>query len=428
MTYPLRIASSLALALLLGVTARVQAAQLSAFEVTSLSLPAAGDSAQPDLVSSADGSLYLSWVVKLGKVHRLRFSRVESAGDDRVGGDKVQWLPAQTVAQGDDWFVNWADTPHLVVFSDGTLWAHWLRKNGSALYDYGVALVRSADQGRTWSNPIRLEPEGARLDYGFVSLWEQGSGSLGIAWLDSRQKQASNDNHGEHHEHAGGSMMLRAANFDKEGKRTAEWALDSDTCDCCPTSAAMTADGAVLAYRGRTKDEIRDIQLVRFDGTNWARPITVHADRWKFAGCPVNGPSVVARGDDVWVAWYTEGEGHPSVRLAHSSDAGRHFGTPQNVAEGSAQLGRVDMAMDANNLWITWMVESRQGNAQQLMLARFDASTGKLEQRGSIADLSARGHASGLPKIQLRDGEAWLVWTDEVKGKSQLSGVRVRAK
>ncbi|MGB0132957.1 hypothetical protein [Dokdonella sp.] len=426
MTCPSSTASSLALTLLVCATSALHAAQPPVFEVSALALPAMDSGAQPDLVGSANGSLFLSWTEKLDTGHRLRFSRLLEAEEGDTNAED-RWLPAQTIASGDDWFVNWADTPHLVAFGDGTLWAHWLRKNGTAIYDYGVALVHSGDQGQTWSAPIRLEPEGARLDYGFVSLWEQHEGVLGIGWLDSRQKQPPHEGHDEHHDHGGGAMMLRAATFDAAGVRTGDWALDTATCDCCPTSVAMTSDGAVLAYRGRTTEEVRDIQLVRLDGRAWSQPVTVHADNWIFAGCPVNGPAVVASGKQVWVAWYTEGGGQPAVRIARSRDAGRKFDSPLQVAQGKAQLGRVDMAMDANNVWLTWLVESSKDNAQQLMLARIDAKSGTLMQRGVVADIAAKGRASGLPQIQVQEGDAWLVWTDSVDGKLRLRGAKVRS-
>ena len=427
MNLPIKFAPRLALVLLLVMKPMLSAAQGAAFKLTSLALPVAENSAQPDLASSTDGGLLLSWVEKLESGHRLRFSRLlDPADSDGHASTAMHWSPAQTVASGDDWFVNWADTPHLIAFRDGTLWAHWLRKNGSGVYDYGVALVNSTDQGRTWSSPLRLEPQGARLDYGFVSLWEDQDHSLGVAWLDSRQKQVPEVGHGEHHEHGGGAMMLRAARFDANGKRTDEWALDSATCDCCPTSVAATDAGIVLVYRGRTTDEIRDIQLTRFDDPHWTKPVTVHVDNWKFAGCPVNGPAVAASGNDVWVAWYTEADGQPSVRLARSSDAGDVFDEPRQLANGNGVLGRVNLALDARNLWVTWLVEAREGNTQQLMLARFDARSGKQIQQGSVATLAARGHASGLPQIQVHDGEAWLVWTDIVGGQLQLRGVRAR--
>ena len=39
-------------------------------------------------------------------------------------------------------------------------------------------------------------------------------------------------------------------------------------CDCCPTAAADTADGPIVAFRGRTADEIRDIYVTRLDGSS----------------------------------------------------------------------------------------------------------------------------------------------------------------
>lgn len=417
--------SLVALMMLVGAIGFLPDARAAAFEVTELTLPGAGIRSQPDLVSSPDGGLALSWVEKVGSGHRLRFSQLPAVGA-AAGESEPSWSPARTIAQGEDWFVNWADTPHLVVFRDGTLWAHWLRKNGTGIYDYGVALVRSGDQGRTWSEPIRLEPAGARLDYGFVSMWEESDHSLGIAWLDSRQKKVPDEGHAEHHEHGGGAMMLRAARFDADGKRSVEQVLDASTCDCCPTSAAVTGNGAVVAYRGRTDDEVRDIRLVRLDGSNWTQPVSVHADNWHIAGCPVNGPAVVASGNDVWVAWYTEAGARPSVRLARSSNGGEKFDPPRMVAEGSGLLGRVNLAMDAENVWMTWLVEGKKNAKQQLMLARFDARSGDLLQQDVVANVSARGRASGSPRIQLRDGAAWMVWTDTVDGDLQLRGARVR--
>ena len=35
--------------------------------------------------------------------------------------------------------------------------------------------------------------------------------------------------------------------------------LDDRVCECCSTSAAMTANGPVIVYRDRSADEVRDI-------------------------------------------------------------------------------------------------------------------------------------------------------------------------
>ena len=41
--------------------------------------------------------------------------------------------------------------------------------------------------------------------------------------------------------------------------------IDARVCDCCQTDAAMTSEGAVLIYRDRSDDEIRDLLRRRSD-------------------------------------------------------------------------------------------------------------------------------------------------------------------
>ena len=35
--------------------------------------------------------------------------------------------------------------------------------------------------------------------------------------------------------------------------------------ECCPTTAAMTADGPIVAYRDRSPEEVPDIYITRLD-------------------------------------------------------------------------------------------------------------------------------------------------------------------
>src|SRR4026209_502418 len=60
--------------------------------------PTDGDSREPELTTTPDGRVILSWVEKLGdKRYALRTALLDRNG----------WSKAQTVAQGDNWFVNW---------------------------------------------------------------------------------------------------------------------------------------------------------------------------------------------------------------------------------------------------------------------------------------------------------------------------------
>ena len=119
-------------------------------------------------------------------------------------------------------------------------------------------------------------------------------------------------------------------------------------------------------------------------------------DGWKSAGCPANGPAAAARGDAVWVAWYTEADGQPSLRLARSRDSGDTFAAPRAIAEGEGVLGRAALAVDGAQVWLAWLEERNGGReGQQLWLARIDARSGQVTDRQVVADLAARDLSHG---------------------------------
>lgn len=385
-------------------------------------LPAPVGSAQPDLVAAPDGRMLLSWVEASGADgHRLQMATAAADGQ--------AWDTPLTVAAGKQWFLNWADTPHVYALADGSLWAHWLRSTGPSRMDYGIDLVRSGDGGRSWSKPRLVHPAGTRGDHGFVTFWPQADDRLGIAWLDSRQKSAAAGHDGDTaddgaHHGGGAAMMLRAAIHGAQAEQQAEWPLDVSTCDCCTTASAVTDRGAVVVYRGRGAGEIRDTRIVRFDGKAWTAPRDVHRDGWHMPGCPVNGPVVVARGNQVWVAWYTEADGVPELRAARSDDAGDHFAAPITLARGGPVLGRLALALGQERLLAAWLEESAEGT-QRLLHGRYDLHWNNAQQV-EVAKIAARGRASGMPRLRWADDAAWLVWTDLADGRPMVKGASVR--
>ena len=374
-----------------------------------------GNAAQPDLVIAPNGRLLLSWIEAEGRsAHLLKFASFD--------GDA--WSESREIARGDDWFVNWADTPHIAATEDGALWAHWLRQSAKAAYAYDVVLSRSGDGGKTWAAPLTVNDDGTPTEHGFVSLWPQSRDSIGIAWLDGRD--TAGQGHGGHEEHGSGAMTLRVASLDADMNKSAESQLDPRTCDCCQTDAAMTARGPLLVYRDRDEDEIRDIAAARFDNGAWTSPHKVHDDRWKMPACPVNGPAVAANGMQAWVAWYTASGDMPKMRIARSQDAGDSFFPPVELDSGPEVQGRAVIAVDGDAVWVGWSREDAEG--QSLWLARYGAGLGKELQRIQVAKLQGRGRATGFAQLVVRQNDVYLVWTDVADGKPTLRGARLIAK
>ena len=377
-------------------------------------LPADASAAQPDLVAAPDGSLLLSWLAPDARGHQLRYARF-SAG---------RWQPARQIARGDDWFVNWADTPHLRASADGALWAQWLRRSAGNPHAYDVLLARSAD-GRQWSAPVTVHDDRTATEHGFVSLWPEGADGMGIAWLDGRRTAGTGhgDGHGHGQGNGQGAMTLRSARFDARLRKHDEQELDAMTCDCCQTGAHAGASGILLVYRGRDAGEVRDIHLRRRVAGGWQPSRRVHADDWVMPACPVNGPAVTAYGDEAWVAWYTAPQGEPLLRLAHSGDGGATFGAPRVPDRGTAVQGRVQVAADADGLWLAWLREDARG--QSLWLARYSPSLERELGRLRVALLQGRGRGTGFPRLLADRGSARLVWTDVVAGRPVLRGAVV---
>jgi hypothetical protein len=140
--------------------------------------PAGRGSGQPNLAVSRDGRVHLSWIERLGEGRfSLRFSTMEKGG----------WSAPQSIAEGANWFVNWADFPSMVALPDGSLAAHWLVKSGPGTYAYDVNISRSFDGGKTWGKPFVPHRDGTQTEHGFVSMFAAKDGSLAAIWLDGRE-------------------------------------------------------------------------------------------------------------------------------------------------------------------------------------------------------------------------------------------------
>ena len=173
-------------------------------------------------------------------------------------------------------------------------------------------------------------------------------------------------------------------------------------------AARLPSGGAIVVYRDRSPEEIRNISYVRLIDGRWSEPEHIAADNWKIAGCPVNGPAVSTSGERVAVSWYTAPEGEAQVKVALSGDQGAHFGEPIRLDDGDP-LGRVDVKFwDEETALVSWVEqESDTIAAIRLKLINMAGET-LLEER--VADIDP-SRSSGFPRMAIQDGTGYLAWT-----------------
>ncbi|MGO4550985.1 hypothetical protein AB4059_07770 [Lysobacter sp. 2RAF19] len=394
----------------------------SALIVNQWALPTPDGAAQPDLSVGPDGRLLLSWIRRQGDRNALQYAAY-------LGDDSWESAP-KTIAVGRTLTANWANTPHILMTEDRALWAHWLQTpaDGKSPHASDIVLSRSPDNGVHWAPPVAVNDDATGTEHGFVSMWAADQDAIGIAWLDGRRTAGATHTHDanmpahDHDEGAAGEMTVRGARFDGGLQRSNDAEIDASTCDCCGTDAVLTDTGPLLVYRDRTKDEIRDISATHLRVGKWDAPKPVFADGWKMSGCPLNGPSVGAWGPAVAVAWYTAPNDKPVLRLARSKDSGNTFDAPIDVDQGATLQGRVDVAKDGDSTWLVWLREDAKG--QTVQLARYP-NQGGAPEKTELAILTGRGRGTGFPKIAVRNGVAFVVWTDIVDGRPHLAGAKV---
>ena len=362
--------------------------------------PLAG-AGQQNLAAGPDGRIYLSWVDRAAdSTTALRFAVLGGSG----------WSQPRTVAEGRDWFINWADFPSVLALSGRDLAAHWLQRSSAGRYSYDVRVSRSADGGATWTTPVTPHRDGTPTEHGFAALWPMSGGDLGIAWTDGRKHALPDTTQRE--------MSLRWARLSARGVLAGDDEVDTRVCDCCQTAAAVTSDGPVVVYRDRSPGEIRDIGIVRLVNGAWTEPAIVGADNWQLNACPVNGPAVAADGRRVAVAWFTGAGEQRRVKVAFSQDAGASFAPPAQVDDGRPG-GRVQVVLlEGGDALVSWIEDTSTGT--EVRVRRVSAAGGRGDAM-AVASTSG-GRPSGFPDMARSGDRVVFVWREP----DNPAGARIR--
>jgi len=356
-------------------------------EIAPVPSPAGPDSLAAQFTTSSRGAI-LSWLERQGKATTLTFAERTPSG----------WTAPTKVQSGTNWFVSNADVPSVFRAADGTLVANWLPETDATIEAYNLLLSYSRDNGKTWARPFSPHHDKTTTQHGFASFFDLAGGGVGLVWLDGRAQELDTTSP------EGGAMSLRSATFDANWKQTSEEGVDLRVCECCPTTTTVTADGPLAAYRDRSDTDVRDIRVARLENGKWVAGPLIHEDGWTLAACPVNGPSLSARGRDVAVAWYTATENQGHAYAAFSTDSGRTWGTPIRLDDANA-LGHVDVELlEDGSAVASWVEFANQ---------RTEFKVRRVEAGGATSPaISVAVRPVGVPRIARVGDELLFAWAE----------------
>jgi len=359
-----------------------------------------------NLASAPDGTVHLTYY---GPPPESAVAGARSLWLTSLTAGATEWTPPRPIVTTPLLQENWADFASVVAGTDGALTAQWFQREAPDARGYAGWYSRSEDGGRSWRIP-------ARLGHEFVALAPLAAGDTLAVWLE-----------GAHPHHVGGTGHLAAAAkathgggmrllgriLAPDGTVRRDWILDPMVCDCCQNTAVTLGDGRVfVAYRGRTRGEIRDNRYLVFDPATaaWSRSALLREDGWVIPACPVNGPAADALGEALTVAWFTAAGGQPRIHARHSADGARTLGEPQGIDLGQP-MGRLDTVMLRDGSAVVTWLEAGGGVSEAGIYARRIFPGGGLSAPSLVA-ASSSARSSGFPRTARHGPEAVLVvWT-----------------
>lgn len=344
--------------------------------------------------------------------------------------------------------------PKIAYAADGSLYAAYTVGRvvrGARFPQSALRLVKSTDEGKSWSAPVTVtDGEEAFGAHSFHALHIASDGTIYASWLGTPPRtpgvvaqagarlqgpsdpKADASGHAQHMSASDapktGSWIARST----DGGRTFSPRVRVDVgeaCPCCRTALASDRSGALfMAWRHVYPGNIRDIVVAKSvdHGATWGVPARVHADDWKFDGCPHAGPSVaVDAAGVIHIGWWTGKEGRAGVFYAKSKDGAKTFDPP--VALGVAPASRpahVQLALATNDRIVAAWDDGTRQIPQIVVRVSRDGG----ESFSDAVTVSAAGRAASFPVIGVAGDSLSIAWSEESEAVARASAAAQAAR
>ena len=263
-------------------------------------------------------------------------------------------------------------------------------------YTGNIRLLRSSDDGKTFSAPITVHDDRREITHRYASLRYDARGELAIVWVDKRDATDVADYRG---------AAIYGKVFAAGGASARDLKLADHSCECCRIALADTPrTGLVAMWRHVFPGNERDHAFAPLSALgSGAEPTRTTNDRWVLAACPHHGPGLSPAADRGFHAvWYDLVGKESGARYGRLDDGGKLIG----VARGLPDIGaeHADVAAAGRRVAVVW--RSFDGERTRLRAWVSEDDGEHFTQRELAATASDNDH----PRI-VRNGLALqVVW------------------
>jgi BNR repeat-like domain len=248
---------------------------------------------------------------------------------------------------------------------------------------------------------------------GFPTVATTHAGDVYVAWLDERDKANPADS----------SSVYFSRSSDHGATFSRNIRIAASACGCCrPQIYVGPAGDIYLAWRQVFEGSVRDMVLARSTdgGKTFSQPLRVAVDNWVLHACPDVGPAIGVSHGRLYVAWYSEGQDKPGIRLAISDNGGSSFAPSQFVSAdirdathprlSVSEDGRVLLTFQGRLAQQDTKWRSNQAFVVEIKGANFTPPMQVTNSEHSVHDPDVLAGSSG---------RLFLAWTESINDRNQ---------
>jgi hypothetical protein len=295
-------------------------------------------------------------------------------------------------------------------------------------YTGRIRMLRSDDQGRSFSAPFTVHQDQQVITHRFESVAFDAKGTLHTLWVDKRDPEALTQ--AALAAAAAATPALSAApaassaaarrprikidyrgaaiyrNESTDGGRSfgPDTKLADYSCECCRIALAPAPDGSLVAlWRHVFEPNQRDHAFAPVGGPQRVEPVRASFDRWAIDACPHHGPGLTpAQGGGYHAVWFGLRAGDARVRYgrlnADGSPNGAALALPDEAAEHAAILSA------GAQLAVVWRSFDGQATVLRAWLSGDDG------QHFVVRDLGRTAEDNDHPLLAKRGSQIYALW------------------
>ncbi len=290
--------------------------------------------------------------------------------------------------------------PKIATGPRGELYVTWTRPL-SKPYTGEVKFSRSLDGGRTFSVPIVVHHDRQEITHRFDALMVTPRGQIFIAWIDKRDGAMAAATNAPPYR---GAAVYFAVSDDRGATFRGDFRAAEHSCECCRIALVPNSDGTVTAmWRHIFAPNIRDhaIAILHADGSvTGMRRATF--DDWHIDACPHHGPGIAEdAGGHLHAVWFTAAPERQGVFYGRLREDG---------VDGLRRIGgetaeHPDIAAAGRRVAVAWKEFDGERTRLRGMVSD-DAGTTWHKPK----DLAATSGASDHPRVLSQHGQFYVFW------------------